>query len=70
MEKMEGPVLVLWWVAAGHLPTVAEALAKLEHLKQHGPTPGAFTFRKPFSPPDGASQVAPLDARYCEWASA
>src|SRR5207237_1438194 len=24
-ERLEGPILALWWVAAGHLPTVAEA---------------------------------------------
>jgi len=69
-EKMEGPILVLWWVAVNHVPTPQEAVAKLEHLKLHGPTPDAFTFRHPFAPPDGAAQVAPLDARFCEWASA
>ena len=69
-EKMEGPILVLWWVAAGHAPAPQDAVAKLAHLKQHGPTPEAFTFRHPFPAPDGASQVAPLDARFCEWASA
>jgi hypothetical protein len=70
MEKMEGPVLVLWWVPAGTVPAPLEAVAKLEKLKRDGPSPEAFTFRQPFPPPDGASQVAPLDARYCEWASA
>jgi len=70
MEKMEGPVLVLWWVPAGQMPSAGEAVAKLEKLKRQGPSPEAFTFRQPFPPPDGASQVAPLDARYCEWASA
>ncbi len=69
-QKMEGPILVLWWVAAGHIPAPQEAVAKIELLRQKGPSPEAFTFRNPFPPPDGASQVAPLDARFCEWASA
>jgi hypothetical protein len=50
-EAADGPILVLWWVPAGHLPTVEEAMAKLEHLRQHGPSPLAFTFRQPFPPP-------------------
>ncbi|MFF5423527.1 MULTISPECIES: DUF3291 domain-containing protein [unclassified Streptomyces] len=36
--------LVLWWVPAGHRPTVEEALERLAHLRAHGPSPRAFTF--------------------------
>ncbi|MFH8370432.1 DUF3291 domain-containing protein [Streptomyces sp. NPDC018031] len=36
--------LVLWWVPAGHLPTVGEALERLTFLRAHGPSPYAFTF--------------------------
>ncbi|TYC66595.1 DUF3291 domain-containing protein [Streptomyces sp. CB01881] len=36
--------LVLWWVPAGHLPTVGEALERLADLRAHGPSPRAFTF--------------------------
>ena len=65
-EPIEGPILVLWWVPAGHIPTVVEALERLEHLKVHGPTPLAFTFRQPFPPPDGAlGEVPELDAEFC-----
>ena len=42
---------VLWWT--GELPTLDEAKARLEHLRAHGPTPHAFTFRSPFPAPDG-----------------
>ncbi|HYB22900.1 MAG TPA: DUF3291 domain-containing protein, partial [Solirubrobacteraceae bacterium] len=44
--------LVLWWVPIGHRPTVAEAENRLEHLRAHGPTPAAFTFRRYFDSPD------------------
>ena len=33
---------VMWWVPAGHRPTLDEALARLEHLKQHGDSDHAF----------------------------
>lgn len=39
---------VLWWVPAGHEPTVGEAKERLELLRVAGPTPGAFNFQNPF----------------------
>jgi hypothetical protein len=39
----------LWWIPAGTTPTVAEAVARLTHLREHGPTRRAFTFRDRFS---------------------
>ncbi len=44
--------MALWWVPAGHLPTVAEAEERLNHLGAHGPTAHAFTFRHCFPAPD------------------
>ncbi|MFJ4790482.1 DUF3291 domain-containing protein [Streptomyces sp. NPDC088794] len=41
-------MVVLWWVPAGHRPTVAEAEERLLRLRADGPTPYAFTFRSPF----------------------
>lgn len=35
----------LWWVPAGHIPSVAEGIAMLERLKAEGPGPEVFTFR-------------------------
>lgn len=45
-------ILVLWWVPAGHRPSVAEALQRLDHLREHGPSPHAFTFRTAFHDAD------------------
>lgn len=42
----------LWWVPAGEIPTVDEAMERLERVRALGPTPLAFTFRKSFPPPD------------------
>src|SRR4051794_10137948 len=46
--------LALWWVPAGHLPTVQEAKERLAHLREHGPTPHAFTFKARFDAPGGS----------------
>jgi hypothetical protein len=47
-ERLDEVGIVLWWVPAGHRPTAVEAIERLEYLKQHGPTPYAFTFRHRF----------------------
>jgi hypothetical protein len=46
--------LALWWVPEGHQPSVEEAKARLEYLREHGPTALAFTFQRPFPSPNGA----------------
>ncbi|EKE77819.1 DUF3291 domain-containing protein [Gallaecimonas xiamenensis] len=43
---------VLWWVPVGHIPTVEEAMARLEHLRDKGDTAYAFTFKSNFQPGD------------------
>ena len=40
--------LALWWIPAGHTPAVEEAVARLQFLTEHGPTPMAFTFGDSF----------------------
>ena len=48
-EKLDIPALALWWVPAGHVPSVEEAKTKLELMAQRGATPQAFTFKERFS---------------------
>lgn len=43
----------LWWIPAGTLPTVADAVQRLAHLQAHGPTPVAFDFQRPCAPTGG-----------------
>jgi hypothetical protein len=50
-EAPDAPYLVLWWVAAGHVPSVAEAEERLDYLRAHGPTAHAFTFKQRFPSP-------------------
>ena len=48
--KMLDAHQALWWIPAGHIPTVAEGKEKLAYLQQHGVSSQAFTFAKPFAP--------------------
>ena len=50
-ERFDGAYSALWWVPRGHTPGIDEAKRRLAHLQDHGPSPFAFTFKKPF-PPD------------------
>lgn len=43
--------MVLWWVPAGHIPSIEEAAQKLNTLKAFGPTTEAFVFKKAFPAP-------------------
>ena len=49
-ERLDEVGIALWWVPAGHQPSVDEALERLEHLKANGPSAHAFTFRHRFEP--------------------
>jgi hypothetical protein len=53
-ERFDGFYLALWWVPAGHLPTVEEAKGRLRRLERAGPGPDAFTFAQVFPPPGRA----------------
>jgi hypothetical protein len=41
--------MALWWIPAGTLPTLEDAKERLAALELRGPTPYAFTFKRPFS---------------------
>ena len=51
-EVESQPTTVLWWVPAGHHPTPEEAIERLEHLREHGPSAHAFSFRDGYDPPE------------------
>jgi len=52
-EKMDKPHYCLWWITAGHIPTVAEGRERLEHYQLHGATAYSFWFQKLFPEPQG-----------------
>jgi hypothetical protein len=58
-EKLE-LYMALWWVPAGHIPTVEEGMARIESLRRLGPTAAAFTFKTPFPAPDAEAAPPPV----------
>ncbi|MFE4455337.1 DUF3291 domain-containing protein [Streptomyces sp. NPDC056796] len=50
-ERLADFHLALWWVPAGHRPSVAEAMERVALIRENGEGPGAFTFRAPHPPP-------------------
>ena len=65
-EQMESMHMAMWWISAGLIPTVEEAKQRLEHLRQHGETAHAFTFKRIFQPTDYAEiSLAPLSFEPC-----
>jgi heme-degrading monooxygenase HmoA len=58
-HKMGEAYMVLWWVPAGHTPSIEEAAHKLNVLRERGPTVEAFTFKKAFPVPADFANVPP-----------
>jgi hypothetical protein len=65
-ERMEEAYLALWWLPSDRLPTIEEAVWRIELLRRHGPTAEAFTFRSPFGPPVESKPRRPaVGAEFC-----
>ncbi len=66
-SRFVGHPLVMWWVPAGHLPTLDEAKDKLHLLDERGSSDVAFTFQAPFDqrgqPIPRAPRLEPGDER-------
>ncbi|WP_148864005.1 DUF3291 domain-containing protein [Marinobacter fonticola] len=57
-EKMRGSHMVLWWIPAGHRPTLPQADARLRYLRKYGSSPDAFTFKQAYPAPDAQNMPA------------
>ena len=51
-ERFDDPYYALWWVSAGHVPSIDEAKERLEHLRAHGESAYSFSFAKLYPSPD------------------
>ncbi|MEY3657455.1 MAG: hypothetical protein RL425_216 [Pseudomonadota bacterium] len=49
-DKMDA-FMALWWVPAGHRPSILEGMTKIALLAERGPSVEAFTFHDPFPAP-------------------
>jgi hypothetical protein len=43
-ETPEMPTVAMWWIEAGHIPTLDEAKARLDHLIVNGPSDVSFSW--------------------------
>jgi Domain of unknown function (DUF3291) len=50
-EKFDGPYYAMWWILAGHLPSIEEGKERLEYLREHSDTPYVFSFKNLFPEP-------------------
>ncbi|GAA4980028.1 DUF3291 domain-containing protein [Pseudonocardia tropica] len=65
-QKAAEATTALWWVPAGHRPSTEEAEYRVRHLRNDGPTPTAFTFRRPFpSPAESSAAIEASDHWLC-----
>ena len=64
-ERFEGAYQALWWVPAGHVPSVDEGLSRLWRLDRYGPTRESFTFKMRFPAPGLAGP--PQDMKPDPW---
>jgi len=64
-ERFDGAYQALWWILAGHRPSVDEGLSRLWHLDRYGPSPHAFTFKSRFAEP--GSPTPPIDMQPDPW---
>jgi Domain of unknown function (DUF3291) len=53
--RLPDAFVVLWWIPEGSVPTIPEALARLDRLRESGPTSHAFTFKQRFAAPELAA---------------
>jgi hypothetical protein len=57
-ERLDRPSLAMWWIPAGTVPAMADAVARLNHIRDRGETAQAFTFRSIFPPPETGARRA------------
>ena len=50
-ERPTRAPLVLWWLEAGHIPSVEEAKERFDMLWRDGPSAAAFSFKNRFASP-------------------
>ena len=64
-SRYDGAYQALWWIPAGTIPTVNDALSRLWLLDRFGPSAQAFTFKARFSRTDQTHP--PVDMQPDPW---
>ena len=50
-EKFDKMYYAMWWIPAGHIPTIDEAKERLEHIQKYGESKFSFSFAKLYPVP-------------------
>jgi len=50
-EKPSKPNYCMWWIEAGHIPTLEEGRERLTHYQEYGATPYSFWFSQRYPTP-------------------
>ena len=50
-QKFGKAATAMWWIPKGHIPTLEEAVEKLDYLQKNGPSELFFDFKNKFSVP-------------------
>ena len=50
-QKPDRPINVLWWIPAGDIPTLGDAVKRLDYLTENGPSEFGWPLTEPFPPP-------------------
>ena len=58
-ERIKDAYIALWWIAPGHVPTIAEAKERLQYLQLNGESEFAFSFSKFFAAPGTKADCTP-----------
>lgn len=56
-EKPTEAHMAMWWVPAGHIPSLEECKERLQHRRTHGDTPFAFSFARSFPMPETEPEI-------------
>ena len=54
IDRSAGPSFVMWWSPKEEKVTLEDGWQKLQHLREHGSTPEAFSLDDPMDPPVAA----------------
>src|ERR1700732_3971673 len=62
-EKPAAAHMAMWWIPAGHIPTIEEAKERLQFRRTRGDTAAAFSFANPYpAPADQIAGTVPLQS--------
>lgn len=56
-DREKQPMTVAWWISAGTLPTLADAVRRLDHLREHGESDEGFHLSRTVPPPPATQQA-------------